>query len=174
MTAPASGVVLSLTAQPGAQVMAGAPLASIGNAGAIQASIGLPPEQAIRVRRGDLATVTVLGASAVISGRVSRVSGQLDPQTRLAPIMIALPANAATLGTAIEAQVAVGASHPIVWVPQAAVAANGAEPAVFVVEKGIAHRRTVRLGQEDGDRVAVLVRRPGRRCRGCDRRRNAR
>jgi RND family efflux transporter MFP subunit len=155
LPAGVTGVVVSLASQPGAVVATGAPLASVGSARAAVARIGLPPEQAVQVHRGDPAAVTLLGGKTTLHGRVSRVSEQVDAQTRLAPVLIALPASGAAFGTSIQAEIAVGAPHQLIWVPKAAVAANGAQPAVFVVDKGIAHERSVQLGQERGDMVAL-------------------
>ncbi|HEY7852800.1 MAG TPA: efflux RND transporter periplasmic adaptor subunit, partial [Caulobacteraceae bacterium] len=39
--------------------------------------------------------------------------------------------------------------------PKAAIAANGAEPSVFVIDHGVAHQRPVEIGQERRDQVAV-------------------
>ena len=155
LPAGVTGVVVSLAAQPGAVVTAGAPLATVGSAGAAVARIGLPPDQAARVHAGDGATVTLLGGTTVLHGKISRVSKEVDAQTRLAQVLIALPASTVAFGTSIEAEIAVGAPHPLIWLPKAAVAANGAQAAVFVVDKGIARERPVQLGQERGDMVAV-------------------
>ncbi|HEY7853312.1 MAG TPA: HlyD family secretion protein, partial [Caulobacteraceae bacterium] len=109
LSAGLKGVVLTMAVQPGAAVATGAPLASVGGGGAIVAHIGLPAEQAMQVRRGDLASVTLLGGKTVLTGRITRVSAQLDPQTRLAAVLIALPPAAIAFGTAIQAEISVGA-----------------------------------------------------------------
>jgi RND family efflux transporter MFP subunit len=154
LRAPAAGVVESLAVAPGDQLAQGAALGRIGALGALRVRLGLDGSDARRVRAGAVVRLSGLGGEALGEGRVSAIEPRIDPQTRLAAVLVTTSAHLAA-GQPVKGDVALArADGPAA--PRAAVVHDADAASVFVVDRGVAHKRPVKLGPEQGDRIAIL------------------
>lgn len=157
LTAPVGGVIDSLPASPGAVIGAGGPVASVASTRLLNARLGVEVEDAQRIRPGALVRLTGLHESgAAVDARAASVDRRVDPATRLAAVIVALPAGSPLLpGEALKGAVVVGLRADAVVVPRAAVLYDGEQPYVFVVSRGVASRRPVAVGLEQSDVVQL-------------------
>ncbi len=155
--APADGVIEALSVNPGEQVSAGAALGRLGQTAALRVRLNLDLADAARVRPGASVVLKTPGdddAADRTEGVVSQVSQRIDPQTHLATAWVAVHAGLAP-GQPVQGRIALSRDHSPA-VPRAALVYEDDKACVFVVEQGVAHKRTVRVGAEDGDKVAVV------------------
>jgi len=154
LRAQQAGVVEALTATPGDLVAAGASLGKLGARGAVQVRLGLEPSDVAKVRAGEAVTLRATGGGALAAGTVTSVQSRVDPQTRLAGVIVAAHGGLA-VGQAVQGDIVLRTVHAPT-APKAAIVYDQDQPAVFVVAGGAAHRRAVTLGPSQGDSVAVL------------------
>lgn len=164
LAAPTAGVVLERTAQVGETLSAGQSVVRIGDTGSrLIVRAPLPAGQAIQIRPGATAHVTLLGG-AVSSGRVTRISSQAGADTGAIQVEIALdPAARAVLASGMTVRVSIDLPGPaaaqtdLVRAPaEAVVVERGGAAFVFAVDaKGVARRRPVAVVRYDGDDAVI-------------------
>lgn len=151
VAAPFDGVVVSIPVAVGDQPMAGAPLVSVARKGGLVITAGFDPATAARLRVGQPATLQSLAAGLpAVQGSVLRVSGALNPRTRLIDADIAAPGGSLILGDAYRAMVTIGQVSG--WLaPHIGVLNDSQGDYVFQVSGGHARRVDVSLIRSDGD-----------------------
>jgi membrane fusion protein, multidrug efflux system len=160
--APAAGVMLRRTAEPGQLVSSGTPILVLGSwSRGVVLRAALADRDVLRVRRGDRATVR-FGAlpDAVLEGVVSEIAAAADPMTGTYRVEVTLP-GAAGLASGLVGQVEIapGAATEVSLVPvEAVLEADGSFATVFTLSPDGTHvqRRAVRIGFLAGDRVAII------------------
>lgn len=158
LRAGVNGYVESLGASPGDLVAAGASVATIVEVGELRAHFGVDPALARRLTRGTPIRITPAGAAAPFTVPILSVDPVVDPQTRLASVFASIPAQAGIgPGEALTGMVAVGGGNEPLTIPYSALLNDGGQPYVFLVSRGVAHRREVTTGASSGDRVAILA-----------------
>jgi hypothetical protein len=111
---------------------------------------GFDPGAAARLRVGQPATVQSLSGGQAAPGQVLRVSGALNPRTRLLDADIGVPDRSLILGDAFRVTVTVG--QVAGWIaPHASVLNDGRRDYVFQVSGGKARRIDVNLIRSAGD-----------------------
>lgn len=154
--ANAAGLVDTVAPSPGDLVQPGAPIATIARAGDTRARFGIDPAQARALHPGMAIRIATNAGGPPLTVPLESVAPVLDPQTRLATVFARLPAaSGISAGQTLTAIIAIGSGGSAVTIPYAALLDDGGQPYVFVVAKGIAHRRDVGVGPVDGGRVAV-------------------
>lgn len=154
VSAPFDGVVVAIPVAVGDQTAAGAALVTVARSGGLVITAGFEPESAARLRVGQAATVQSLSGGPAMSGRILRVSGALNPRTRLldADIGVTVAAMAGgglILGDAFRATVTVG--QVAGWIaPHVSVLNDGQRDYVFQVGAGRARRIDVSLIRNAG------------------------
>jgi len=160
LRAPAAGFVESIASAPGDLVAAGTAVASIAGSGNLRARFGIDPALAARIRPGMALRVTPPSGIA-FSAPVLSVDPVVDPTTKLASLFITVPAGSG-IGTnsALNGQLSLGdnasGNAAALTIPYGALLDDAGQPYVFVVAKGVAHRRDVETGAVSGDRVVVV------------------
>ncbi len=150
VSAPFDGVVVSIPVAAGDQAPAGAPLITVARGVGLVITAGFDPSAAARLRVGQAATVQSLSGGQAAPGRVLRVSGALNPRTRLLDADIGVPGGGLILGDAFRAAVTVG--QVAGWIaPHASVLNDGQRDYVFQVSGGKARRVNVSLIRSAGD-----------------------
>jgi RND family efflux transporter MFP subunit len=146
--APDDGLILERWAEPGEITTAGRAILSFAaNGNRWLFSAGLSEQSAGRLAIGDPATVTFRNGDR-LSGRVARLAGATDPQTRLVKIEIELerPAREIRSGYLASALIQPQAVSPRPRVPLAAlVEGKDRIAALFVVDNGKARRLRVEV-----------------------------
>ncbi|WP_066817287.1 efflux RND transporter periplasmic adaptor subunit [Sphingomonas mali] len=158
LRAPTAGFVESVASAPGDLVAAGTAVASIAGSGNLRARFGLDPSQASRIRPGMVIRVTP-PSGVPFSAPVLSVDPVVDPTTRLASLFINVPPGSG-IGTnsALNGQLDLGSNGggAALTIPYGALLDDAGQPFVFVVSKGVAHRRDVETGPVSGDRVVIV------------------
>ena len=157
ITAPIAGQIISRPVVLGQTVTADAELYRIANLGRVSLALNLKPEDAGRVKPGNVVTVTAPGRQT--SARITFVSPALDPQTRQVPVIATLDNRGAQwrVGEPVTAavQLSGNAGSSAVRVPTTAIQTVECKSVVFVrTAKGF-QATPVTLGDAAGDTVIV-------------------
>ncbi|MEH3040376.1 MAG: efflux RND transporter periplasmic adaptor subunit [Sphingomonas paucimobilis] len=156
IVAPIAGQIIARPVVLGQTVAADSELYRIANLGRVSLAFNLKPEDAGRVKPGNIVTVTAPGRQA--GARISFVSPALDPQTRQVPVIATLDNRAGQwrVGEPVTAAVQLrGSGGSAVRVPTTAVQTVGGKPVVFVrTPKGF-EATPVALGDAAGDTVII-------------------
>ncbi len=160
--APFSGRITARYVDEGALVAAATgstssvqPLLDLADMDRIRVFAYLPQDDAMAVREGDDAELT-LGRGEKVAAHVSRVSRSLDARTRTMLVEIDLPNDPPRVypGQFVPASIRVRrTAHPSV--PPSAVVFRGDAPKVALVENGHVRFVPVELGEHDGTRVEI-------------------
>lgn len=156
--APAAGYVDAISASVGDLVQPGTSIATLTRAGASSARFGVDPTLLRALPAHATVEIVPGDGTAAFSVPASGFSPVIDPRTRLASLLVALPADKhLAAGTPLSARIVVRGSADAVTVPHAALLDDGGQAYVFVVRAGIAHRHDVRIGASDARQVAILA-----------------
>ncbi len=160
--APANGVVIARTVNPGQVVGAGQGLFVVTDLSTVWAIGDLYEKDFPLVRPGSSATVTVPATNQTLRGRVAYIDPRVDPATRTAKIRVEVPNTGANLrlGMFVTMGIETASGQRMTVVPQAAVQAVGERMVVYTPvdgEEGKFTERVVKVGPSRGDLVQVLV-----------------
>jgi RND family efflux transporter MFP subunit len=158
LRSPTAGFVESVASAPGDLVAPGTAVASIAGSGNLRARFGLDAAQASRIKPGMVLRVTPPGGVA-FSTPVLSVDPVVDPATRLASLFVNVPPGSGIGSNAtLNGQLELGNSSggAALTIPYAALLDDAGQPYVFVVSKGVAHRRDVEAGAVSGDRIVIV------------------
>ena len=161
VSAPAGGVVVSRTVNPGQVVGAGQELFVVTDLSTVWVIGDVYEKDFATVRVGSAAAVTApaLG-DRPITGRVAYIDPRVDASTRTAKVRVevANPAGALRLGMFVQVAFSDGGGAVRPVVPRAAVQSVGERSVVYVRgdEAGRFTERVVKLGAVVGDDVQIL------------------
>lgn len=161
IVAPAAGVILRRSAEPGQLVSSGAPILVLGSrARGVVLRAALADRDVVRLRRGDEAAVRFDALpDAVLEGTVTEIAVAADPLTGTYRVEVKLPgADGLASGLVGHVDIAPRAATSVSLVPiDAVLEANGSTATVFTLAADGLHaeRRSVRIAFLAGDRVAV-------------------
>lgn len=147
--APAAGLVLTRTVEPGQIVSSGSGvLFRIAQGGQLEMRAQLAEGDLARVATGAQAEVTPVGSTRAFSGQVWQVSPVIDPATRQGIARIALSYDAALRpGGFASARIMSGASSAPV-LPDSAVLSDNQGSFVYILNaRDETERRAVRIGE---------------------------
>lgn len=157
IAAPISGQVIARPVLLGQTVAADAELYRIANLGQLSLSLNLKPEDAGKVRPGNVVTVRAAGRQA--AARITFVSPALDPQTRLVPAIATIDNRGGTwrVGEPVTVSIQLTSSggDAAIRVPTTAVQSEEGRPVVFVRTPTGFQATPVILGDAAGDTVVV-------------------
>lgn len=159
LRAPAAGIVETVTAAPGDLVSPGAAVATISHASDLRARFGVDPALVRGLHPGTVLHVTASGGATAFDVPVETINPAADAQTRLASVFARLPASTGigagqTLSATADGT-ARASGNAQLTIPYAALLDDGGQAYVYVVARGVAHRRDITVGAARGDRVAV-------------------
>lgn len=159
--APFSGYVTMVKANVGEMAAPGVPLIGLADLSRFHATGYVGQDLAIRLQEGQAVRIVVpVGAEkTIIPGRILAVGQAVDQTLRTYQVkVLCRRGNAALKGGMVgEAAITTRESrsgNPVI--PRDAVLEEYGRPFVYVVAKGRAERREIRIGVDDGDRVEVL------------------
>lgn len=155
--APAAGLILTRTVEPGQIVQAGSGvLFRMAKDGEMEMQAQVAEGDLATLRPGNSAQVTPIGGSQSFAGRVWQVSPVIDPQSRQGIARISLAFNPALRpGGFASARITSGSgSAPLL--PESAVQSDPKGSYVYVVNgRNQVERRDVRVGQVSEAGVAI-------------------
>ncbi|HUD95599.1 efflux RND transporter periplasmic adaptor subunit [Sphingobium sp.] len=157
ITSPISGQIIARSVVLGQTVAADAELFRVANLSSVSLSLNLQPQDAGRVRPGNIVTVKAAGRET--TARVTFVSPALDANTRLVPVIATIDNRASQwrVGEPVTASIALsdsGGSNAI-KVPTTAVQTDEGKTVIFVRTKAGFQAVPVTLGDSAGDMVIV-------------------
>jgi RND family efflux transporter MFP subunit len=162
IVAPAAGVILKRSAEPGELVQAGMPILTLGShARGVVVRAGLADRDVVRVRLGDRAVVRFDAfPDRTFEGTVTELAGAADPMTGTYDVEVTVPLPASRLASGLVGQVEIrpAATHRVALIPiESLLEADGSHATVFAVSPDgrRAERRSVTIAFLTGDRVAV-------------------
>lgn len=157
--APFDGMITMRSVTPGQHVRPGDTLFTITDFDPLVARIYLPEKDVISLQEGRAVRLTLRAADEVrFTGRIRQISPVVDTATGTVKVTVeARQTPEAVRPGAFVAVDIVKATRPqATLVPREAVLRELQESHVFVEERGIAKKRSVTLGIEEGGRVEVL------------------
>jgi membrane fusion protein, multidrug efflux system len=158
LTASVSGVVTRLTAQTGAVVPAGEPLAEIADPGKIAVRLGVEPSAAKTLKPGAKIFLRAIDGKDENSAgtKILSIAPAVNPSTRLVDIYAALPGRSPfLLGEYVEGVITAEGIKNLV-VPYEAVLPREGRRVIFTVDKGRAVLHEVTVLAET-DRTAAVA-----------------
>ncbi|MFL9924036.1 efflux RND transporter periplasmic adaptor subunit [Herbaspirillum lusitanum] len=156
VTAPASGVILSLTSFQGDRVQAGVPFMQLGSTDQLKVVLGIDPADQAQIRKGQQVRLTALSDNArSVNSTVSEVQGLIDPKTQLINVVVRLPAAAGfNPGSRVRAEIMMAPQSA--WeVPRQAVLTDAGGSYVYQVSGRHAHRVAVRTVADNRTTLGV-------------------
>lgn len=147
--APFGGTIVERAVELGEYLAPGSPLLTLADTSLLKARVLLDPREAIDVSVGSKALISVYARPGeVFAGKVVRVGEVIDPRTRRLPVEIEIDDHDGRLRPGLVARFAVETGEPkmVIRVPLEGVFERFGSQHVYVIEDGIAQRRTVVLG----------------------------
>jgi RND family efflux transporter MFP subunit len=159
--APADGLVIGRSVNPGQVVGAGAELFVVTDLSTVWIIGDLYEKDFASVRVGTPASVVAPSAPRrTLHGRVAYIDPRVDPATRTAKVRVEVPNRDAALrlGMFVEVTFETATAGPRVLVPRAAVQSIGSRAVVYVAtaEEGRFVERTVQTGAVSGEHIEVV------------------
>lgn len=155
--APAAGLVLTRTVEPGQIVGSGSGVLfrmAKGGEMEMRAQVSEGDLQTLRV--GNRAMVTPVGGKDSFAGQVWQVSPVVDPQNRQGIARIAIPYNPAIRPGGFASASIISGSGVAPMLPESAVQSDPKGSFVYIIDaKGVVQRRDVTVGQVSDAGVAV-------------------
>ncbi len=155
--APAAGLVLTRTVEPGQIVQAGSGvLFRMAKGGEMEMQAQVSEGDLVVLRPGNSATVTPIGSDTQVAGRVWQVSPVVDPQTRQGIARIAIPYNKAIRPGGFASATITSGSDNAPLLPESAVQSDPNGSFVYIINgKNQVERRDVAVGQVSDAGVAI-------------------
>ncbi len=169
LRSPVAGRVLSVPSRSARQVNPGEPLVVVGNTQSLEVHADVLSQDAVRIRVGTRVLLDQWGGNEPLEAVVTRVEPQgftsvssLGVEEQRVPVVAVIQSPAdrwnGSLGAGYQvlARFIVWEGENVLQVPSAALFRVGEGWAAFVVERGHAVRRAVRIGQQAGLATQVL------------------
>ncbi|MDB5494072.1 MAG: efflux transporter periplasmic adaptor subunit [Phenylobacterium sp.] len=153
LTAPAAGIVTSVSASPGDHVAQDAPLVVLARAGGEAVKLGLEPS-AGRFAPGQAVTIRSVAGGPPIQSRLTMVGRAADQTTKTIDAIASLNGAPLAIGAGVQGDVVTGV-HTGLVAPRAAVVFDETGPHLFTISGGKAHRIFVQIGLDHGDEIEV-------------------
>jgi membrane fusion protein (multidrug efflux system) len=157
LRAPFDGEVATRTIDPGAFVRPGPAIVSVVDRSTARMTVDVPESDFKFVPPGAAVSLHVIATDETRSASISRRSPAADPDTRTVHVEVdvADPKRLIPVNTTGELRIEVGDPAPATTVPLYAASVSGSKATLFVVEDGIAHKRTLHVLGEQGSSLFV-------------------
>lgn len=158
--APFSGRITSRLVEQGQHVRGSEEMFTLADFDPLVAYIHLPEKEVLGLRAGRESRITLKAdESVVFNGRIRQISPVVDPATGTVKVTVEavapLPA-AVRPGGFVTIDILRESHAGSVLLPRQAVLRELQSAHVFVAKDGVAEKRAVRLGLEEGERIQVL------------------
>jgi HlyD family secretion protein len=156
---PIAGVVTDRPLFPGETVNSGSTLVTVMDTSALLAKVHLSQTVSQRLSVGDDATVQIPGMDEPVAAKVSLISPALDPGSTTVEVWLRVDNKAGKYkaGTPVRTSI-IGRTIPnAVKIPLSAVLTgqDGSKSAMVVGSDGVAHKKPIQLGINDGEDIQV-------------------
>ena len=159
LRSPINGEVIEMSVAPGEyRSDTAAPVIAIGDLARVWVVASVPENALARIQTGQPVTITVAAyPDDLFEGRITRVAGALDPETRSVRVIAELENTARRLKPEMFTRVRyAGPARRVVTVPVGAIVQDERRTTVYVERaKGEFERRDVALGPRRQDAIVV-------------------
>jgi membrane fusion protein, multidrug efflux system len=155
LRAPFRSIVTAISTTPGAIVNQGTALLDLARPSELVLHAGVVPDNAKEIKTGDPTSVTPLGETHAVSGKVSLRSSMVDPRTGLVSVDITLPNGALLPGQMAEARIVSGTVRGYVVPHEAILVDDNGDSYVVQSTNMIAHRVVVKVLLSAGSQDVV-------------------
>ncbi|QNI38511.1 efflux RND transporter periplasmic adaptor subunit [Edaphobacter sp. 4G125] len=156
---PISGVVTDRPLFAGETANTGSPLITVMDTSALLAKVHLAQTVAQRLSLGDEASILVPGVSDPVPAKVSLISPALDPGSTTVEVWLRLDNKAGKYkaGTPVRTSITGRTIPNAIKIPLTAVLTgqDGSKSVMVVGSDGVAHKKGVQLGINDGEDVQI-------------------
>ena len=156
---PINGVVTERPLYPGEMAAAGTPLLTVMDISQVVARTHIPQQSAALLKVGDKAEVIAAGMEKPFPARVAVVSPALDPNSTTVEIWVQAknPGGHLRPGTSVQVSMVARSVQDALTIPAAALLTEQGVTSVMVAGPDEhAHKRPVKVGIRDEDRVQIL------------------
>jgi membrane fusion protein, multidrug efflux system len=156
--APIGGRITKRHAIAGKWVRTGEAIVDITDFGVLIARIHVPERDALRLAPGREAELVLQAADDVrFTGTIRRVAEVVDTKSGTVEILIEVKGAPPQVrsGSFVTIRIERERDDAAIWLPREAILRESSGAIVFVIEDGVAHRRELELGTEQGPRIAV-------------------
>lgn len=169
LVAPVSGSVLRVASESETALPAGTPILEVGDPHKIEVVAELISEDAVKVRAGDIATITDWGGPVPLDARVRRVEpagftkiSALGVEEQRVNVLLdpsgpSAPWSTLADGFRVIVHITVWSKPDVVRVPVSALFRQGGGWAVFLLRQGRAVRATASIGHANEEFAEVLT-----------------
>lgn len=157
VVAPWAGIIAAVHLEVGSLVGPGQPAFRLVDVSRLQLRAGVSAAAVQKLQPGQAAEVFVAGDSGRSApGEVTHIGPEPDARSHTYPVEIEVDGDTEWLrpGMVGRVEIAFGSRPDAVVIPQTALT-EGTDPHVFVVEAEVAHKRSVTLGQRQGDDIEI-------------------
>jgi len=154
LRAPFDGEIGTRTVDPGAFVRPGASIISIVDRNTVRVSVDAPEKDFDALAPSKVVQIDLLATDAHLSAPIARRAPRADPKTRTIhfEVDVSDPERQYPVGTTAIVRAQVGQPVPATRTPMYAATQDQGKARLFVVDRGIAHARTLPvLGEVGGD-----------------------
>ncbi|WP_018856472.1 efflux RND transporter periplasmic adaptor subunit [Rhizobium sp. 42MFCr.1] len=159
LKADRSGIVTSISADTGAVVAAGTPVATVALDGEKEVQIAVPENDIAQFKPGKTVKASFWSDNKlVLDGNVREVSGSADAQSRTFSVRVSLPNDdRVLLGMTATIEAAVGNAETNVAIPLSALAEKDGKKIVWIVDRNAStvHAREIKVADFTGAGVHV-------------------
>jgi len=158
--APKTGIISDRPLYEGEMASPTTPLLTVVDISRVVARINVPIAQAPQIKLGMPATLSFTDTTETVDGKVIVVSPASDPNSTTVQVWIEAqnPGEKLKPGASVHATIIIEAIKAATVVPSAAIlpGEEGGTAVLVIDSNSTAHRRAVRLGVRDGDKIQVL------------------
>ncbi len=153
MRSPFDGEIATRTIDPGAFVRPGTAIVSVVDRNTVRMNVDVPEIDFNVVAPGNTVSLHVLATDVTFPASISRRSPSADPDTRTVHIEIDVPDPKRQIPVNTTGEVSIEVGDPIkaTSVPLVAASVNGEKATMFVIEDGVAHKKSFRVLGEKGN-----------------------
>src|SRR5450631_3594296 len=157
---PIGGVVADRPLYAGEMATPGSPLLTVMDISKIVARANVPQNQSASVKVGQAATITQIDTNQTVEEKVTVVSPATDPNSTTIQVWVQAdnPGEQLKPGTSVHVTIMTEVIKATPVVPIAAIlpGEEGGTACLVVTADNVAHRRPVKLGVREGDKVQIL------------------
>ena len=157
---PINGYVTDRPLFPGEMTASGTPLITVMDLSTVVARAHIAQDQAVLLKVGNRATITIPGLDDPVEGKVTVVSPALDPNSTTVEVWVEAKNKDQLLkpGSSVQLAIVAQTLPDAVVVPAAGVltASDGTASVMVVGADSHAHQRAVKIGIKQDDYVQVL------------------
>jgi multidrug efflux pump subunit AcrA (membrane-fusion protein) len=156
---PIDGWVTDRPLYPGEMATVGTPLITVMDLSRVIARAHIPQAEAALLHVGDKASITVPGEETTVQGKVTVVSPALDPNSTTVEVWVegANPEQRMRPGSSVRVSMLAKTIPDALVIPASALLTQqDGGTSVMVVSDGHAHKRPVRTGVRQDNRVQIL------------------